>query len=388
MKPGKPWLLGLTVRVCLVAGGGAALTAQAPAKPAGDGLLRSELSLGGRTATIAYAPGQKMSSSPASGKARDKIAQLEITGSLRIGTIELTASAPATTPSGSAAVPGQPPPVTRYTLWLESSPNEWVLFVNDASDASVGNLSLDRQAARSAPPSFAAALTAESFTSARLVLRWAGFEASAPVEFVDPLLRRLTETPTPNQTINRRHDDDTSALSRARLLQLRNETALVSPKGARVSISFQRSFTASPPRSPRSRGLTVDRIDFSRLASTPAGAIVMLAESPVPRLRTEVPLRFGKTAIATGNQVIGFPGSYGLWLKRVSSGWRLVFNHEPDAWGSQHDAQQDAAEIDLVHTEGHAASRPFAVNLIPEAPDRGRLVILWGPHEWSADFNY
>jgi hypothetical protein len=30
------------------------------------------------------------------------------------------------------------------------------------------------------------------------------------------------------------------------------------------------------------------------LATTPAGAIVMLTESSVPRLRTEVPLRFGK----------------------------------------------------------------------------------------------
>ena len=54
--------------------------------------------------------------------------------------------------------------------------------------------------------------------------------------------------------------------------------------------------------------------------------------------------------IATGNQVVGFPGSYGLWLKRVGSGWRLVFNNEPDAWGSQHDPKFDAAEIDLSRT--------------------------------------
>src|SRR5262249_54024119 len=95
---------------------------------------------------------------------------------------------------------------------------------------------------------------------------------------------------------------------------------------------------------------------------------------------------FGKTTIATGNQVEGFPGSYGLWLKRAANGWRLVFNHEPDAWGSQHDAKFDAAEVELAHSEGHEATRPFAGNLIPQSAARGRLMILWGPHEWTAEF--
>jgi hypothetical protein len=112
----------------------------------------------------------------------------------------------------------------------------------------------------------------------------------------------------------------------------------------------------------------------------------MLTEAAVPRLRIERPLRFGRTDIAVGNQVPGFPGSYGLWLKRTANGWRLVFNHEPDAWGSQHDAKFDAAEIDVQHSDSHVASRPFAVSLVPTAADRGRLTIIWGPHEWAADF--
>ncbi len=118
----------------------------------------------------------------------------------------------------------------------------------------------------------------------------------------------------------------------------------------------------------------------------PDGDIVMLTESSVPRLRIEEPLRFGKVLIATGNQVVSFPGSYGIWLKRAGTGWRLVFNNEPDAWGSQHDPKFDAAEIELSHSDGHVAARPFAVALVPNAPDRGRLVIIWGPHEWTADF--
>jgi hypothetical protein len=274
----------------------------------------------------------------------------------------------------------------RYIVWSEWSQNGWVLDVTDAAEKSLGAISVDRHPASPASPTLIAAFVADSVTSAHLALRWGAFDGSIPVEFVNPTRRRPSETPGVNQTINRRHDEDTSALSRARLLEQRNETALVVPKGARVSISFQRSGAAAAGRPQNPRGLTVDRPDFARLATTAVGAVVLLTESPVPRLRTEVPLRFGKTVIATGNQVVGFPGAYGLWLKRVTNGWRLVFNHEPDAWGSQHNAQFDAAEIDLTHSDSRPADRPFAVNLVPQSPDRGRLEIAWGPHEWTADF--
>ena len=396
----KHRLLAFSLSVCLVGVSTAVATTQAqPGSPSGDGLLRSELSLGGRTATITYAPDLKandpahkalMSNAAGSPHGRVRVGQLETTGALRIGTLDLGAPPVSTGSPEAAKVATQGPAVVRYALWLESAQNGWQLQVTNAAQAVVGDIALARQAAASPSPIFVAALMAENITLGRLALRWGAYEATADVQFIDPLRRRPEETPAVNQTINRRHDDDTSVLSRTRLLAQRNETALVVPKGARVSISFQRTFQrgerAATDRD--TRGLGVDGPDFARLSNAPAGAIVLLTESAVPRLRTEVPLRFGKTLIATGNQVVGFPGSYGLWLKRTASGWRLVFNNEPDAWGSQHDPQFDAAEIDLAHSDGHAAGRPFAINLIPSAPDRGRLVILWGPHEWTADFSY
>ena len=191
--------------------------------------------------------------------------------------------------------------------------------------------------------------------------------------------------------MNRSHNEDTSALSRTRLLAQRNETAMVLASGERLSVSFQRSFAqgerAAGGGTPRTRGLPADGPDFARLAATPDGAIVMLTEASVPRLRIERPLQFGGTLIAVSNQVPNSPGSYGLWLKRAGAGWRLVFNHEPDAWGSQHDPKFDAAEVPLQHSEGHAPSRPFAMGLEPLGADRGRLLIVWGPHGWTADFN-
>ena len=89
-----------------------------------------------------------------------------------------------------------------------------------------------------------------------------------------------------------------------------------------MSISFQRTFARNERAggNRNRRGLGVDGPDFLGLTKTPDGGIVMLTESSVPRLRIEAPLRFGKATIATGNQVVGFPGSYGVWLKRVGTG--------------------------------------------------------------------
>lgn len=389
-----------TLAVCvflsiLIAG---VATEQAPpGQPNGDGLLRSELSLGGRTATLAYSPDLKandaahkglLSPTTGSAPARVRVGQLDTTGSLRIGTINLAGPQQVEMPV-DAQTPGKGPAGVQYHLWLEGAGTGWQLQITGADNVAAGQLPLSRQPAAPASPNLVAALIPEDSTVGRLVLRWGDYQATADVQFSDPSRRRTVENSGANVTTNRRHDDDTSVLSRARLLAQRNETAWVLPKGPRISVSFQRTFaradrTNGNPNT--SRGLGVDGPDFAHLMQTPDGAIVMLTESSVPRLRTEVPLRFGKALIDIGNQVAGFPGSYGVWLKRVGSGWRLVFNNEPDAWGSQHDPKFDAAEIELSHSEGHAAARPFAVAIVPRAADRGRLVVVWGPHEWSADF--
>jgi hypothetical protein len=258
----------------------------------------------------------------------------------------------------------------------------------DAGQTVVGAIALARHAAGPAAANFVAALIPEDSSAGRLVIRWGDYEATAEVQFVTPARRRIEENREPNVTTSRTHDEDTSVLSRARLLAERNESALVWPNGSRMSVSFQRT-VARNERAANSRnrgGLGVDGPDFIGLTKTPDGDVVMLTESSVPRLRVETPLRFGNATIAIGNQVAGFPGSYGVWLKRAATGWRLVFSNEPDVWGSQHDPKSDAAEIALSHSEGHAAARPFAIALVPTAPDRGRLVIIWGPHEWTADF--
>ncbi len=90
--------------------------------------------------------------------------------------------------------------------------------------------------------------------------------------------------------------------------------------------------------------------------------------------------------VPTGNLATDFPGAYGLWLKKAGLGWRLVFNHEADSWGTQHDPAFDAAEIELTYSRSDARDRLLGVSLLPTGTDRGQLIIHWGPHEWAADY--
>lgn len=395
MRPHNHRVLALSSSVCvlsLIAGVAAGQAPVKPAQPSADGLLHSEVSLVAKTATVTYDPALKandaahrgvLSATAGSPNTRVRVAQLQTTGSLRIGTL---------------AVGKLDPAGIRYDLWLKGVNDGWELEVTDVAKPGapepstvVGQVALSRQAGPVASPTFVAALVPENGNTARLVLRWGPYEATTDVQFTDPPRRfRLPETQA-NVTTNRRHDEEDTRANRAFMLAQRNETVFVLPKGQRVSVSFQKTLgpgerIAENGGGVRTRGLPVDGPDFARLMQTPDGEVVLFTESAVPRMRNDLPVRFGKTTLAIGNQTPGFPGSYGIWLKRLGNGWRLVFSNEPDVWGSQHDATLDAVEIDVKHSEGHAATRPFGVGIEPTAANHGRLVIVWGPHEWSTDF--
>ena len=208
-----------------------------------------------------------------------------------------------------------------------------------------------------------------------LELVWGRNRWTADFEFVE-----LPRPPRPERTSNvsagtsLTRDSDLEARYRAAALGSRNETALRTPDGARIQVLFEQE-------------LGTDGVDFAALESIGDGDLVELTEGAVIRLRSEVPLRFGDTLIPTDNLAPDFPGSYGLWLRASGPGWTLVFNNEPDSWGTQHDPAFDAAEVDIDHTHGGPyEERPLGVSLVPAGGDAGRLVIVWGQHVWAADF--
>lgn len=364
-----------------------------------DGLLRSELSLMTRTVSIGVTPGLKAGgpehqsvagTGSASAAGRVRIGQLRTNGALQMGAVSVgRLSQNAVTFDLSLVRAGDvwqleavevPAPVTAGQPNASAAP---------ASPPSPIAIPLTRQKSSAASTALVAAWSPRARDVAGLAITWGDLRLEADVHVAEP---KLPRPPAGRQTdpVNRKHDEPNAGARLLMLTQL-NETALSLPNGQRLSATFARTF----PRGQRSisaagtlgrPGPDVEGPDFARLMSTSDGTVVELTESPVPRLVVEAPLRFGKVVVRSGNQTPGYAGAYGLWLKRAGAGWRLVFNNESDVWGTQRDPKFDAGEVDLAYTQGGDAKRPFSIALMPSAADRGRLVLTWGPHEWSTEF--
>ena len=125
---------------------------------------------------------------------------------------------------------------------------------------------------------------------------------------------------------------------------------------------------------------------FASIAKTAQNAVVRFTEHGIMKLRTAKTLRFGTVALKPGNAAPGFPGLYGLWLRRSPAGWRLAVTSQPDVWGTQFDPEALVAEIPLRHEETGAADAGLEPRL-ELLGDGGRLTIAWGPHAWFADFS-
>ena len=366
-------LFAIGVGACL-----ATLVAEARAgQPADEteGLIRTELTLSTHQISVAYAPALEaddpahaalLSATAGSTDAPVRVARLEGHRALRIGSL---GPEPGETPSSGP----------HHDLWLTRTDDGWALDARpvdrESSEPGVaGRISLSHQTATSASETFTAGLVPTGADTGRLVLRWGTHAWATDFEFL-----QLPPRPVPRRTsgVGRAssltRDSDTSARARSAALGRRNETALVTPDGAHIQVLFFKE-------------IGVDGEDFAGIASTGEGELIQFTRAAVIRLRTEVPLRFGQTMVPTGNLAPDFPGAYGLWLKKAGLGWRLVFNHEADSWGTQHDPAFDAAEIELTYSRSDALDRLLGVSLLPTGTDRGQLLIHWGPHEWAADY--
>jgi hypothetical protein len=285
----------------------------------------------------------------------------------------------------------------RYDLVLEAAGDTWQLSVapvgagGDAGgSANASTLALSRERAASAAPNLLAALVPVARDTAQLVLTWGDVKATTGFQFQELQLPPRGGGGRQVAPVNRTHNEENAGARLTMLSQL-NETALVDASGARASVSFARTFpkgtaSQSAAGTTRREGLVVEGPDFNRLMSTRDGVVVELTQAPALRLSIDKAVRTGKVVLKPGNQTPGYAGAYSIWLKRAGSGWRLVFNQEPDVWGSQRDPKSDVGEVDLAYAKGGEPSRPLGIALVPTSADRWRLVLAWGPHEWAADF--
>ena len=360
---------------------GAAVGTQAPQpSAAADGRLHVSLalshppssayppSLEPQLVDIAYAPDlsadapQHRELLAGTAGSRVRVGTLECHRTLRLGEIA---------PDGGDAM-------LSFELWLTSEPDGWALEAHAGDGGGVRRIPLAHETADPAAPVFTAAAAATAVTGGRLHMRWAHHAWSADFRFeVLPrpagALAGDPDTDAVQSDIAFDNESSPPEVARFNMLAERNETALVLPDGSRIGVMFY-------------KGLDVEDEDYGRLAGTAAGDVVQWVRAAPPRLQTDVDLRFGRTALPTGNLAAGFAGMYALWLRKVDGGWRLVFNDEADSWGTQHDAAFDAAEAPAEYSRTAGAFRPLGVTLVPTGNSRGRLVLHWGPHEWAADF--
>ena len=375
----------LGISVCLAT---LVVTTQA-GQPGGepDGLVRTELTLSARQIRVAYDPALRaedpalealLTWSPGAAVSAIRLGRLEGNRALSIGTLVPDPDEP----RGSGP---------SHELWLTRNEEGWALDArpapqpapqNDADDegetepSAPGRIQLTHRPRTESAETLTVALVPEGEDNGQLALLWGRNYWSTEFEFVS-----LPRKPTPERTSNvgrpssLTRDSDTSGRARAAALGTRNETALVTPDGAHIQVLFQKE-------------LGTDGDDYTALGSIADGDLIQLTRAAVIRLRTEVALRFGDTLVPTDNLAPDFPGAYGLWLKKVGMDWRLVFNNEPDSWGTQHDPAFDAAEINVSHVQGRPlAEQPLAVYLVPRHQDQVGLVIQWGEHTWAADFS-
>lgn len=391
-----------------------ALPPVAGAQEAGEAgpadVVRTELALDIRPLSFAFdatlratVPRPLLAAAGAAPESRIRLGELTVNPFLNIGDLDAAARREA----------GRPPVAGETVVWLTRADAGWALELEsvpaesaddegaeatsdaagDTAEATAGivaRVPLTREAAEP-QETLSAVLVPTSDDAGQLVLRWHDHRWTAKFDLLPlPSLTERAAAPAakaaaaagededegprvPTDTEQLTFDSDTSVAARFLTLDERNETAVVLPDESRIAVLVWQE-------------QLVDGDDFAALAALGDGEVVRLTQGAVIRLRNEVPLRFGDTPIPTENLAPDFPGSYGLWLKRAGDGWRLVFNHEADSWGTQHDPAFDAAEIHLEHSEDGLATRPLGAALVPVTAHAGRLVIHWGAHEWAADF--
>ena len=397
MRATKIGLLACGFGLCLLAPASAGAGQDDSAAAAAD-FVRTELVLDFRTVRVAFETGLDAvaeahrallaDDQPRDG-ARIRLGALEANSGLRFGDAFEVESLD----GGSASSRFR---LIEHPLWLARENGAWRLDLHAAPDGDaadddpVGSVPLSQEAAGGPEQAvFSAGLTPVSDDAGQLVLRWGSRRWTADFHFPessdeDDDAAEEEDEPeeeeeddeeprVANDQESLQFDSDRSLAYRIARLAERNETALTLPDDSRIAVLVW-------------QGQSVEHADFEAIASLGDGAVVRLTEGAVLRLRSEVPLQFGGVTVETGNLAPGFAASYGLWLKRAGEGWRLVFNDEADAWGTQHDPSFDAAEIALEHSADGLATRSLGAALVPVTERAGQLRIHWGPHDWVADF--
>lgn len=140
------------------------------------------------------------------------------------------------------------------------------------------------------------------------------------------------------------------------------DSVVVSVGGARVAVNYGR---------PRRRGRTIwgDVVPWDQVWRTGANEATAFT--------TTRDLLMGGTTVPAG--------SYTLWTVPSRGGWKLVINKQTGQWGTEYDAAQDFARIDIRTRPLSPAAEAFTIRLDPRGAG-GVLRLQWADTEAYVPF--
>jgi len=133
--------------------------------------------------------------------------------------------------------------------------------------------------------------------------------------------------------------------------------------------------------------LSTGTSDWELFEKVGDGEVFKYTLSRATKMYTDMDMAFGDAVVKAGNVADDYPGVYSLWMKKVGDGWSLVFNSQPDIWGTRHVAEHDVAEVPLTSAEVDGdPQEKFVIELAHGDDGDATLTLRWGNQEWSAPF--
>ena len=115
------------------------------------------------------------------------------------------------------------------------------------------------------------------------------------------------------------------------------------------------------------------------LSQVQDGQVWRLGMNEATTFETNSDLTLGNTVIQTGR--------YSIWAKKISDGWSLIFNSEPDVWGLNHNPASDIAEIPLETSDLAETVEQFTIGLNPIDDGTAEILMKWATLQLRAIFN-
>ena len=132
--------------------------------------------------------------------------------------------------------------------------------------------------------------------------------------------------------------------------------------------------------------LSMNTGDWDLFQGMKAGDVQRFTLSRATKMYTDFDLDFGGSVVKKENYGDDYPGVYSLWLKKTNSGWSLIFNSQPDIWGTSYDSKYDAVEVPLKLGKVDGDSKEDFVMKLKATDNGADLTMAWGTQQWSTSF--